>query len=90
MINIEDLVEAARVHYQNVTADINNASTRLEHLRLTALAQEAANLVTELENFSYGLVYSHSVTARAEQMFEAASGADSSQPVLDGLEEPGN
>jgi len=50
--NIEFIVEAARLHYANVTADIQNASTRLEHMRLTALAQEAANLVTELENFA--------------------------------------
>ena len=52
MSNIEFIVEAARLHYANVTADIQNASTRLEHMRLTALAQEAANLVTELENFA--------------------------------------
>ena len=51
MSNIEFIIEAARLHYANVTADIQNASTRLEHMRLTALAQEAANLVTELENF---------------------------------------
>lgn len=72
MTNIEFIVEAARNHYANVTADIQNASTRLEHMRLTALAQEAANLVTELENFAFGLVYSHSVTAR-EQLAEELS-----------------
>ena len=66
MKSYEELVEAARTHYENITADINNASTRLEHLRLTALAQEARNLLTELENFGFGLVYSHSVTARAD------------------------
>jgi hypothetical protein len=50
--NIEFIIQAARLHYANVTADIQNASTRLEHMRITALAQEAKNLVTELENFA--------------------------------------
>jgi hypothetical protein len=59
MQSYQDLVDAARSHLLNITADINNASTRLEHIRLTALAQEAENLVTELENFNRGLVYSH-------------------------------
>lgn len=70
MINIEAIIEAARVHRDNITADINNASTRLEHVRLTALAQEAENLLTELENFAYGLVYSHSVTAIEERKLQ--------------------
>jgi hypothetical protein len=52
MSNIEFIIEAARLHYANVSADIKNSSTRLEHMRLTALAQEAKNLVTELENFA--------------------------------------
>ena len=52
MSNIEFIIEAARLHYANVSADIQNSSTRLEHMRLTALAQEAKNLVTELENFA--------------------------------------
>jgi hypothetical protein len=63
MINIDELIEAARVHRNNLLADINNASNRFEHVRITALAQEAENLLTELENFAYGLVYSHSSTA---------------------------
>lgn len=45
----EQITEAARMLYQNIKADIDNASTRLEHVRLTALAQEAANLLTEIE-----------------------------------------
>lgn len=52
MSDIEFIIETARLHYANVTADIQNASTRLEHMRITALAQEAKNLVTELENFA--------------------------------------
>lgn len=69
MQSYQDLVDAARTHLINITADINNASTRLEHIRLTALAQEAANLLTELENFNRGLVYSHEgpqITAASE------------------------
>jgi hypothetical protein len=50
MKNLDQVIEAARIHYENVKADINNASTRIEHIRLTALAQEAANLLTDLEN----------------------------------------
>lgn len=56
---MRSIIEAARLHRDNLLADINNASTRLEHIRLTALAQEAANLVTELENYEAGLLYSN-------------------------------
>lgn len=52
MLTINELVEAARTHFNHVQADINNASTRIEHIRLTTLAQEAANLLTNLENFA--------------------------------------
>jgi hypothetical protein len=76
MINIEDLVTAARMHRDNITADINNASTRLEHVRLTALAQGAENLLTELENFAFGLVYSHSAAAMEQRKFEELSGLE--------------
>jgi hypothetical protein len=76
MINIEDLVTAARTHRDNITADINNASTRLEHVRLTALAQGAENLLTELENFAFGLVYSHSAAAMEQRKFEELSGLE--------------
>jgi hypothetical protein len=49
---INELVEAARIHFENVQADINNASTRIEHIRLTTLAQEAAHLLTDLEKLA--------------------------------------
>ena len=52
MLTINELIEAARTHFNHVQADINNASTRIEHIRLTTLAQEAANLLTNLENFA--------------------------------------
>lgn len=45
----KEIEASARMLYENIKADIDNASTRLEHIRLTALAQEAANLLTEIE-----------------------------------------
>jgi hypothetical protein len=53
------IVEAARTHYENLKADISNAHNRIEHIRLSALAQEAHNLLTDLQIFEVGLVYSH-------------------------------
>jgi hypothetical protein len=49
---LEEIIETARTLYENIKADIDNASTRIEHIRLSALAQEAANLLTEIENFN--------------------------------------
>jgi hypothetical protein len=48
----EDIEIAARMLYENLKADIENASTRIEHIRLTTLAQEAANLLTEIEKLN--------------------------------------
>ena len=45
-----EIASAARALYENIKADINNASTRIEHIRLTSLAQEAANLVVLIDN----------------------------------------
>ena len=62
MINGRDfseIVDAARTHYENLKTDINNAKDRIEHIRLTSLAQEAHNLLTDLLVFEVGLVYSH-------------------------------
>jgi hypothetical protein len=53
------IVETARAHYINLKTDIANASNRIEHIRLSALAQEAQNLLTDLVTFEVGLVYSH-------------------------------
>jgi hypothetical protein len=47
----EDIKQAARMLYENLRADIENAGTRIEHIRISALAQEAANLLMEIENF---------------------------------------
>jgi hypothetical protein len=51
------IIETARAHYENLKADIPNASNRIEHIRLTTLAQEAGKLLTDLEFFDIGLVY---------------------------------
>ncbi len=59
MRDYDRLVEAARAHYENLKTDINNSKDRIEHIRLTALAQEAHNLYTDLLAFQVGLVYSH-------------------------------
>lgn len=42
-------LDAARTHAVNMQADIANASNRFEHVRLTALAIEARNVVHILE-----------------------------------------
>lgn len=70
MIDYMDLVTMARLHYENLKTDIDNASTRMEHVRLTALAQEAHNLYIELAAFETGLVYSHSAERANEQMID--------------------
>ena len=54
-VELQQLADAARVHFENLLADINNASTRLEHVRLTALAQEAENLAAGIQHFINGL-----------------------------------
>lgn len=67
-----ELIEMARIHYENLKTDIENASTRMEHVRLTALAQEAHNLYVELRAFNAGLVYSHTAARANEQILEEA------------------
>lgn len=59
MTNGRDLgkvIQTAREHYTAVNADIANAKDRMEHIRLTALAQSAFNLLTELIRLETGLV----------------------------------
>lgn len=52
---VEAALSSAGQLYENLKADINNASTRLEHVRLTALAQEAENLYGELQHLLNGI-----------------------------------
>lgn len=59
MRDYASILEAARAHYENLKTDINNSKDRIEHIRLTALANEAHHLYTKLLAFQVGLVYSH-------------------------------
>ena len=59
MRDFPQIIETARTHYINLKDDISNAANRIEHIRLSALAQEAQNLLTDLISFEIGLVYSH-------------------------------
>jgi hypothetical protein len=52
--NKDELIEAASNLYANLKADINNAGTRIEHIRLTTLAQEAENLYLRVLSFVNG------------------------------------
>ena len=47
-----ELAGLARQHATNMSNDIKNASTRIEHLRLTTLALEADRLALLLEERS--------------------------------------
>ena len=62
MRNYSALVEAARIHYENLKTDIANSKDRIEHIRLTALANEAHHLYTDLLAFEVGLVYTHTAS----------------------------
>lgn len=62
------IIEAARDHYVNLKTDIANAKDRVEHIRLTALAQEAFNLLADLEMFEVGLVYTRVASVSPEDM----------------------
>jgi hypothetical protein len=53
------IIKTARSHYESIKADLSNAKDRVEHIRLSSLAQEAQNLLTDLIVFELGLVYSH-------------------------------
>lgn len=78
------IVETAREHYKAVKSDIANAKDRVEHIRLTALAQQAHNLLTDLIVFETGLVYTHTAERANQQLFERASETiDESQEPLD-------
>lgn len=52
----QEILEAARALYSNLKADLVNAHTRIEHIRITTLTQEAANLMTDLENHFDGVL----------------------------------
>ncbi len=52
MSNLEEITKAAREHANNLQRDIANASTRIEHIRLTQLAFEADRLASDLERLT--------------------------------------
>ena len=47
-----DLVTAASNLYSNLKADIENAGTRIEHIRISSLAQEAAHLLEQVKELT--------------------------------------
>ena len=53
-MQINEILDAARSHYQNLQTDITNAKDRIEHIRLTALAEEAFNLFKNIEILAAG------------------------------------
>jgi hypothetical protein len=52
---LNDLIEAAREHAERLSADIQLASTRIEHVRVTARANEAVNLLHKLNELAASL-----------------------------------
>lgn len=47
-----DLLTAASNLYANLKADIENAGTRIEHIRISSLAQEAAHLLEQIKDLT--------------------------------------
>ncbi len=47
-MNIEDLYKAAREHADRLRGDVELASSRVEHVRLTARLNEAETIALEL------------------------------------------
>ena len=50
-MDIDDLMIAAREHADRMTSDLELCSTREEHVRLTARANEAENIANDLYNY---------------------------------------
>lgn len=62
------IIEAARAHYEDLKADIPNAANRIEHIRLSTLANSAHKLLTDIELFEIGLVYTRVASISPEEM----------------------
>ena len=67
-LSFSQIIEAARTHYEDLKADIPNASNRIEHIRLTTLTNSAHKLLTDLELFDLGMVYARVSNLDAESM----------------------
>lgn len=52
MNNLNDIAVAAREHAENLTEDINKTSSRVEYIRITQLAMEAARLAEAIEHLA--------------------------------------
>jgi uncharacterized protein YlxW (UPF0749 family) len=48
-MTLNDILTAAREHADRLQDDIKQASNRVDHIRMTTRANEAAHLVTHLE-----------------------------------------
>jgi uncharacterized protein YPO0396 len=92
--DLGQIIETARTHYESIRADLPNAKDRVEHIRLSSLAQEAQNLLTDLTTFEIGLVYSHTnnTDAYIEERIAAANNElvanIETGEILDGFELP--
>lgn len=51
-LSLNDIIELAKEHSERLHSDIRLSSTRIEHVRVTARANEAANLLQALENLA--------------------------------------
>lgn len=51
-MTVQEILEAAREHADRCNEDIKYASTRVDHIRTTARAIEAAHLVDYLEGLT--------------------------------------
>lgn len=56
MTEIETAAIEARSHADHLRGDIENAMTRIEHIRLTALANEAEHLARHLERLASNVI----------------------------------
>lgn len=48
-MTLNDIIEEAYQHAERLSQDVKLASTRIEHVRVTARANEAANLLHHLQ-----------------------------------------
>jgi hypothetical protein len=51
-MTLNEIIELASEHAERLASDVKSASTRLEHVRVTARAQEAVNLLHYLNLMS--------------------------------------
>lgn len=51
-MTLNDIIETARQHAERLHEDVRLASTRIEHVRVTARANEAANILHYLQTLT--------------------------------------